>query len=162
VGHSPAVNVKALALNLLAANESVPACISAGTTSEPRPERTQPTAADKSQILTAELAPSCSPDRLEREDLLEEAQRVRQTAWGILRQMVADGDYRGALAALRECKDMLETLGPLLMEATDPNFAGISDEDILEEAKRRDLKMPLNVQVAYDQYEARKPGSDIS
>ena len=83
-------------------------------------------------------------------DLLEEAERVRHKALELLGKLEAEGDYRGAIVAVREARECLDTLGKLLTGADGVSLAGIPDAAILEEAKRRGLRMPVNIRVVYD------------
>jgi hypothetical protein len=86
-----------------------------------------------------------------------EAERIRHKAWELLGKLEAAGDHRGSLVALREVRECLETIGDLLSSAADFGLSDVPDKAILFEARRRELKMPVNVRVVYDQVELRNP-----
>jgi hypothetical protein len=79
-------------------------------------------------------------------DLLEEAERVRAKAWELMNRAEGEGDTRGAVVALREARGCLETLGSLLSTAAGVSLADAKNEQILEEVKRRNLKVPVTQQ----------------
>lgn len=90
-------------------------------------------------------------------DLLGEAERVRRKGWELLRKMESEGDHRGSVVALREVRECLETLGSLLSCADGAGLAGVSDDAILAEAERRELKMPVTLKVVWTEAEIRNP-----
>jgi hypothetical protein len=90
-------------------------------------------------------------------DLVGEAERIRHKAWELLRKLEAEGDHRGSVVALREVRECLDTLGNLLSNADDGGLSNVPDDAILHEAKRRGLKMPVNIRVVYDVVEPRNP-----
>lgn len=92
-------------------------------------------------------------------DLLTEARRVRDKAWELLDTMQSEGDHRGSVVALREVRECLGTLGTLLSGADGAGLAGVSDDAILAEAKRRGLKVPVTVNVVYEKAEIRNPNA---
>jgi hypothetical protein len=87
--------------------------------------------------------------------LLEETERIRQKAWEILGKLEAEGDHRGSVVALREIRESLETFGNLLSRADGVCLADASDAEILLEAKRRKLRMPVDIRVVYDREPVR-------
>ena len=93
-------------------------------------------------------------------DLLAEARRVRDRAWGLLDTMQSEGDHRGSVLALREVRGYLESLGSLLSRADGASLAHVSDDAILAEAERRELKMPVILNVVYEQREIRNQRSE--
>jgi hypothetical protein len=90
-------------------------------------------------------------------DLLVEGQRVRQKAWELLSRFEAEGDHRGSVVALREVRECLDMLGNLLSRAGGLSLVDVPDAAILEEAKRRALKMPVDIRVVYDEVPIRNP-----
>jgi transposase len=51
------------------------------------------------------------------DNLLEEMRRVQRKAWTLLEKAEEDGDNRGAIVALREVRECLESLGTMLAKA---------------------------------------------
>lgn len=49
--------------------------------------------------------------------LMVEMRIVQERAWALLNAMTADGDNRGAVLALRECREVLESLDKMLARA---------------------------------------------
>ena len=148
MGQSAQNSIKAIALNLLAAEKAVRTPDSAGTVPETHADRIRQLPEPESPTSTPQV--SCgSADSAERPDVIGEATRIFKTAWRILRNLEAEGDHRGAVAALRECRESLDTLTGLRRQTTDNRLAAVSDECILREAKHRNLKMPTVVHVTY-------------
>jgi hypothetical protein len=52
------------------------------------------------------------------DNLLDEMRRVQRKAWELLAKTESDGDHRGALVALREVRECLESLGKMLPRST--------------------------------------------
>ena len=88
-----------------------------------------------------------------------EAERIRHKAWELLGKLEAEGDHRGSVVALREIRECLDTLGNLLSCAADGGLSDVPDTAILQEAKRRGLKLPVVIRVVYDRAEIRNPAS---
>ena len=76
------------------------------------------------------------------DSLLDEMRRVQRKAWELLDKTESEGDHRGAIVALREVRECLESLGQMLARARlpegRPNLA-----QALEAAKRRAENMTL-------------------
>jgi hypothetical protein len=51
------------------------------------------------------------------ENLLDEMRRAQRKAWELLAKAESKGDYRGAIVALREARECLESLGEMLARA---------------------------------------------
>ena len=90
-------------------------------------------------------------------DLFVEAERIRHKAWELLDKLEAEGNHRGSVVALREIRECLDTLGNLLSCAADGGLSNLPDTAILQEAKRRDLKLPVDIRIVYDRAEIKKP-----
>jgi hypothetical protein len=73
-------------------------------------------------------------------NLLTEARRLRAKAWELLKRAENEGDTRGAVVALREARECLATLVAML-SGKNLDLASVSDEAILEEARRRGLNI---------------------
>jgi hypothetical protein len=58
------------------------------------------------------------------DSLLNEMQRVQQKAWEILARAEAEGDTRGSVVALREVREVLESIGAMLARAEALKAAG--------------------------------------
>jgi hypothetical protein len=159
MGQSPQDGVKALALNLLAAEKAVPTSVSAGTSTETDPDRDRQLPEPESRTSTSQVACG-SAASAEGFGVIEEAKRIFEKSWQILRNLEAEGDHRGAVAALRVCRESLDTLTCLLKQTTDNRLAGVSDEYILREAKHRNLKLPTRVHMTYADDPRRDP--DVS
>ena len=82
-------------------------------------------------------------------DLLEEAERVRGKAWELLSKMESEGDHRGSVVAFREVRECLETLASLLSDAGGGSLAGLSNDAILKEVKRRGLEVPTTISIRF-------------
>ena len=65
------------------------------------------------------------------ESMLGEAERIRAKAWELLQRAENEGDTRGAVVALREVRECLETLGSLLSSADGGSLAAATDDAIL-------------------------------
>src|SRR3974377_1595321 len=52
------------------------------------------------------------------DNLLDEMRRVQRKAWELLAKTESEGDHRGAIVALREVRECLESLGEMLSRAT--------------------------------------------
>ena len=50
--------------------------------------------------------------------------RVQQKAWELLGRAESEGDHRGAIVALREVRECLESLGEMLAKAETANGGG--------------------------------------
>jgi hypothetical protein len=48
------------------------------------------------------------------DNLLDEMRRLQQKAWELLARTESEGDHRGAIVALREVRECLESLGEML------------------------------------------------
>jgi hypothetical protein len=57
------------------------------------------------------------------DNLLEEMRRVQRKAWELLAKTENDGDHRGAIVALREVRECLESLGQMLSRAAEASPA---------------------------------------
>lgn len=90
-------------------------------------------------------------------NLLDESERIWEKAWKLLDKLEADGDYRGSVVALREVRECIEMFGGLLSRGSDVSLTDASDNAILAEAKRRGLKLPVNIKVIWDPPTPRKP-----
>jgi hypothetical protein len=159
MGQSAQSSIKTIALNLLAAEKAVRTPDSAGTAPETHADRIRQIPEPESPTSTQQLACG-SADSAERPDVIGEATRIFKTAWRILRNLEAEGDHRGAVAALRACQESFEMLTGLLKQTTDNRLAGVSDECILREVKHRDLKIPIVFKVTYNDDDPRDP--DVS
>jgi hypothetical protein len=73
-------------------------------------------------------------------NVLAEAERLRAKAWDLLKRAENEGDTRGAVVALREARECLETLAGML-SGKNLDLASVSDEAILAEARRRGLNI---------------------
>jgi hypothetical protein len=56
------------------------------------------------------------------DSVLDEMRRVQRKAWELLARTESEGDHRGAIVALREVRECLESLGEMLGKA--PNDGG--------------------------------------
>ncbi len=149
MGQSAQNSIKAIALNLLAAEKAVRTPDSAGTAPEIHPDRNRQLPEPESPTSTPQIADG-SADSAECYDVIGEATRIFEKAWQILGELEAEGDYRGSIVALRVCRESLETLIGLRRQTTDNRLASVSDECILREVKHRDLKIPIVFKVTYD------------
>jgi hypothetical protein len=73
-------------------------------------------------------------------NVLAEAERLRAKAWELLKRAEDEGDTRGAVVVLREARKCLETLSGML-SGKNLDLASVSDDAILEEARRRGLNI---------------------
>jgi len=73
-------------------------------------------------------------------NVLAEAERLRAKAWELLKRAEDEGDTRGAVVALREARECLETRVGML-SGKNLDLASVSDDAILEEAHRRGLNI---------------------
>jgi hypothetical protein len=73
-------------------------------------------------------------------NVLAEAERLLAKAWELLKRAEDEGDTRGAVVALREARGCLETLAGML-SGKNLDLASVSDDAILEEARRRGLNI---------------------
>ena len=73
-------------------------------------------------------------------NVLAEAERLRAKAWELLKRPENEGDTRGAVVALREARECLETRVGML-SGKNLDLASVSDDAILEEARRRGLNI---------------------
>ena len=55
--------------------------------------------------------------------LLDEMRRINRKAWELLARTESEGDHRGAIVALREVRECLESLGEMLAKAEAANGA---------------------------------------
>jgi hypothetical protein len=159
MGQPPQDGAKTLALNLLAAAKAVPTSVSAGTSTGTDPERDRQLPEPESRTSTSQVACG-SAASAERPDVVGEAKRIFEKAWQLSRNLEAEGDNRGAVAALRVCRESLDTLTELLRQSTVNDLAGVSDESILREAKHRNLKTETVVKLIYADDPPRDP--DVS
>ena len=56
--------------------------------------------------------------------VLAEMKRVQRKAWELVGQAESEGDHRGAIVALREVRECLESLGDMLAKAETANGGG--------------------------------------
>jgi hypothetical protein len=159
MGQPPQDGAKTLALNLLAAAKAVPTSVSAGTSTGTDPDRDRQLPEPESPTSAPQVACG-SAASAECYDVIGEAMRIFEKAWQILRNLEAEGDQRGAVAALRVCRESHDTLTGLLRQTTDNRLAAVSDECILREVKHRDLKIQIVFKVVYDDDDPRDP--DVS
>jgi hypothetical protein len=73
-------------------------------------------------------------------DIAGRFSRLRAKAWELLKRAEDEGDTRGAVVALREARECLETLAGML-SGKNLDLASVSDDAILEEARRRGLNI---------------------
>jgi hypothetical protein len=73
-------------------------------------------------------------------NVLAEAERLRAKAWELLKRPENEGDTRGAVVALREARECLGTIAGVL-SGKNLDLASVSDDAILEEARRRGLNI---------------------
>jgi hypothetical protein len=60
------------------------------------------------------------------QSLLDDMRRVHRKAWELLARAESDGDHRGAIVALREARECLESLGEMLAMTDAANGAANS------------------------------------
>jgi len=60
------------------------------------------------------------------DSLLDEMRRVQRKAWELLARAESEGDHRGAIVALREVRECLESPGEMLVKANGTMLAGES------------------------------------
>jgi hypothetical protein len=60
------------------------------------------------------------------QSLLDDMRRVHRKAWELLARAESDGDHRGAIVALREVRECLESLGEMLAMTDAANGAANS------------------------------------
>ena len=70
------------------------------------------------------------------DNLLDEMRRVQRKAWELLAKTESEGDHRGAIVALREVRECLESLGAMLAKANALNGRGVTLEQILQAGRR--------------------------
>jgi len=58
------------------------------------------------------------------DNLVDEMRRVQHKAWELLARTESEGDHRGAIVALREVRECLESLGEMLAKAETANGRG--------------------------------------
>ena len=58
------------------------------------------------------------------DNLLDEMRHVQHKAWELLARTESEGDHRGAIVALREVRECIESLGEMLAKAETPNGEG--------------------------------------
>jgi hypothetical protein len=71
------------------------------------------------------------------DNLLDEMRRVQRKAWELLAKTESEGDHRGAIVALREVRECLESLGDMLANAEGPHGPRAAIAQRLEAAKQR-------------------------
>ena len=71
----------------------------------------------KSHVAQAIVKASERREELCGDNLLEEMRRVQRKAWELLAKTESEGDHRGAIVALREVRECLESLGDMLAKA---------------------------------------------
>jgi hypothetical protein len=58
------------------------------------------------------------------DNLLDEMRRVQHKAWELHARTESEGDHRGAIVALREVRECLESLGEMLAKGKTANGGG--------------------------------------
>lgn len=71
----------------------------------------------KSHVAQSIVRASEKREELLGDILLDEMQRVQRKAWELLSRAESEGDHRGAIVALREVRECLESLGEMLAKA---------------------------------------------
>src|SRR5215472_4519228 len=79
--------------------------------------------------------------------LLDEMRRVQSKAWELLSKSESEGDHRGAIVALREVRECLESLGEMLAKADAPQHTGVV-EHVLTEREKREAEESLRTIMA--------------
>src|SRR5215470_8554914 len=72
------------------------------------------------------------------DNLLEEMRRVQQKAWDLLATAESQGDHRGAIVALREVRECLESLGDMLAKAGAAQECGVHWRKCLKRAEEQE------------------------
>jgi len=81
------------------------------------------------------------------DNLLDEMRRVQCKAWELVAKTESEGDHRGAIVALREVRECLESLGEMLARVQSP--AGRPNLGrVLEAAKRRVENMAVTTELS--------------
>ena len=70
------------------------------------------------------------------DSLLDGMRRVQRKAWELVAKAESEGDHRGAIVALREVRECLESLGDMLAKAGAAQECGVTLAQVLE-ARRR-------------------------
>jgi hypothetical protein len=91
-------------------------------------------------------------------NVLAEAERLLAKAWELLKRAENEGDTRGAVVALREARECLETLSRML-SGKNLDLASVSDDAILDEARRRGLN--IHGQYVFTERERREAEESI-
>ena len=78
----------------------------------------------KNHVAQAIVKASEKREELLGDSLLDEMRRVQRKAWELLGQAESEGDHRGAIVALREVRECLESLGEMLAKAKAANGGG--------------------------------------
>jgi len=81
------------------------------------------------------------------DSLLDEMRRVQRKAWELLDKTESEGDHRGAIVALREVRECLESLGEMLVKADAPRHTGVI-EHVLTEREKREAEESLRTVMA--------------
>jgi transposase len=74
------------------------------------------------------------------DSLLDEMRRVQRKAWELLARTESEGDHRGAIVALREVHECLESLGEMLSRAAAEGagpLSGYTSDELKAELDRR-------------------------
>src|SRR6516164_489936 len=83
------------------------------------------------------------------DSLLDEMRRVQRKAWELLSKTESEGDHRGAIVALREVRECLETLGAMLARQVSVGHSGVV-EHVLTERERREAEESIKCLMACD------------
>ena len=83
------------------------------------------------------------------DNLLDEMRRVQRKAWELLAKTESEGDHRGAIVALREVRECLETLGAMLARQVSVGHSGVV-EHVLTERERREAEESIKCLMACD------------
>src|SRR5262245_60955417 len=86
------------------------------------------------------------------DNLLDEMRRVQRKAWELLDKTESEGDHRGAIVALREVRECVESLGEMLAKADAPRHTGVV-EHVLTERERREAEESIKTILACDSEE---------
>lgn len=85
-----------------------------------RKRRAEAAQSSREAIVKVLSAPA---DPAEPKTMLEEMRLVQRRAWLLLENMSGDGDHRGAVLALRECREVLTSLDGMMRRAAEATGA---------------------------------------